>query len=138
MEANELRIGNYCEYYIEDKMEKSDPGFWVKNKIDLQDIECCLNNKEHFDKFYRAMPLTDELLEKCGFEFINSNNNYGWIKNCDNRQLCWCHSDFISIEFKPSQFDEFGDTIFDIKAIYLHQLQNLIFALTGTELEIKL
>ena len=130
--ANELRIGNYCEYYIEDKMEKSDPGFWVKNKIDLQDIECCLNNKEHFDKFYRAMHLTPEILEKCGFEQYHDNcfNDVMYIKNIfGGGKMIWgvypneLGSGIIIKASKPLES--------------LHQLQNLIFALTGTELEIK-
>jgi len=123
--ANELRLGNYCEYYIEDNMKKSDPGFWVKNKIDLQDIECCLNNKEHFDKYYRTMPLTAELLEKCGFE--KANDNFGG---------------YLSPLYKVGRIrindNEWYNSCFYTTVKYLHQLQNLIFALTGTELEIKL
>ena len=129
MEANELRIGNYCEYYIEDKMEKSDPGFWVNNKIDLQDIECCLNNKEHFDKFYRAMPLTEEILEKCGFSFEKH-----WRKRIANLDFFICSLGNMD-EFYLLQFGSCGIMP---PCKYLHQLQNLYFALTGTELEFKL
>ena len=117
MEANELRLGNYCEYYIEDKMEKHDPGFWVRNKIDLQDIECCLKNKEHFDKFYRAIPLTPEILEKCGFKL-----------------------DLKCIKYKGKLYRKKSVTVSidSGRTNQLHTLQNLYFAITGTELEIKL
>jgi len=120
MIANELRLGNYCEYYIEDMMEKHDPGFWVRNKIDLQDIECCLNNKEHFDKHYRPTPLTEEILEKCGFV------EGEWLDETSLRYL-----------YQANDILYISDS-YSCPCKYLHQLQNLIFALTGTELEIKL
>lgn len=86
---------------------------------------------------YNPIPLTHEILEKCGFEnrfrphgeshFKNywlPKNNYG-IAYCQNGNDYYKESHFYC-----------GKTDVDITT--LHQLQNLYYALTGTELEIKL
>ena len=107
MEANELRIGNYVCDDIKDH----------KTFINAKDIyEIALNNNKH-----SYIPLTEEWLVKFGFEIE-------WI-----------------ISHKEEYFNLFqkGDVYFysadahhhtseEIK--YVHQLQNLYFALTGKEL----
>lgn len=108
MKAEELRIGN-----------------WVINgsgsytTVDQMDFE-----QWTFDNM-KPIPLTPEILGKCGFELFP----WGWVKKSSN--------DFgIRLQVHSFSYEVSGNNPVKIK--YLHQLQNLYFALTGEELEIKL
>jgi hypothetical protein len=128
IKANELRIGNWLitEKGIPQKVE------YIGETIGFTN-ECGGTDKHQKNPIFsydidkiKPIPLTPEILEKCGFE----------------------HSNFISREF-----DKEG--IYNFKAVdhwedgfliicnfmqagvmckYLHQLQNLYFALAGEEL----
>jgi hypothetical protein len=117
MKANELRIGNF----LLEKSEIVHVGFntfknWERFKLSL-----------HLE----PIPLTEEILLKCGFEFRNKINQYGWyLLVSQNRVLVWCHAKEISLEFDKETYD-YDNTLFDFDCEYLHQLQNLYFALTG-------
>ncbi len=74
--------------------------------------------------FFTGVPLTPEILEKCGFEKRITDNILFYFHNCGYVDLYVDGGKFISYHFK-----------FEIKP--LHQLQNLYFALTGNELEYK-
>lgn len=82
----------------------------------------------------QPIPLTPEILEKAGFD----GSHRGWTKDIGNPYhatwLQWYEEDkevFVSM-----QDDHYY--IPNATAQYLHQLQNLYFALTGTELQIEL
>lgn len=132
MEANELRLGNLCEYFIQDNVEKD---YWVKNKIDIQDLELCLKEKEYFNKLYRPIPLTPEILSRCGFKRNGGEYSmeleYPPIKTVFNfpfnKGFMGDHSVYLDFERR-----------WDTKHQYLHQLQNLYFTLTGEELTVNL
>jgi len=142
IKANELRIGNYVNVprkeqspfrvdYFDNVKVYQDNGTYECPPFgeipmhpltwDLADIE--------------GIPLTPEILEKCGFK----KQNNGWNKN------------------KKSEYDENYFGLFDhnycsgkldlkynvgngpIPSIkFLHQLQNLYFAISGQELEVNL
>lgn len=71
-----------------------------------------------------GIPLTQEILEKCGFELFP----WGWVKKSTK--------DFgIRLQVKSFSYEVSGNNPVPLQ--YLHQLQNLYFALTGEELEIK-
>jgi|GEM_PF-6789637 len=79
------------------------------------------------------IPLTPEILEKAGFVFDNSDSQ------------CWRHkSSGFSLgdsEDRPGQYYVHGIYLKANRLVYLkyvHHLQNIIHALTGQELEIKL
>jgi hypothetical protein len=115
MKANELRIGNLVMY--------SNGGILFKVigisefGIDVEDdIETTYMEYENFNPF----PLTKELLLKFGFE---KRENGHFVKD--------------GIVLYPIRDLYFRGNLFikaDIK--YVHQLQNLYFALTGKELTI--
>lgn len=108
MKANELRIGNLV------KLE----GISRPIKVSIIDTtETSTNTK------YKPIPLTEEWLLKCGFEY------------CDTvtPKAYWLNG--VCIEKVDSMFIEFS---YGIVLKYLHQLQNLYFALTGEELNIEL
>ncbi len=111
MKAQELRIGNWIEINYE-------------NHLGWKVIECTakmivlIEKNPYYAAMHRPIPLTPEILEKCGFESNPYQDRYELgdihFEHCAIRQMIWS-------EKYPH-----------IK--HLHQLQNLIYALTGEEL----
>jgi hypothetical protein len=119
LQPNELRIGNWINtdgkpyrvtQLIGGVVATDDPSMW------------------HDKDSYSPIPLNPELLEKCGFEKYNNlwNNGMGNSIHYDLDNKC------IKMAFAISTF-----LIISSNIQYLHQLQNLYFVLTDTELEIK-
>jgi len=118
MTANEVRIGNLV-YNTTLKLTKA---------IDTLDIRYLAEGK--FENHFQPIRLTDEWLEKLGFK-INMDNfdwNAGIGTNCiGDFELSLRHTDNVGWFYKSK--------CTPIK--YVHQLQNLYFALTGKELTTK-
>lgn len=131
MKASELRIGNIVDNYRE-VFAKG----WRWTNISHEDIYsiACGN-----DKNYRPIPLTEEILLKCGFELKT------WI---DDSVVEAIKSRIIKGEIRDFQLvvrngkfwhDRLYGYGYSYKLLeHLHQLQNLYFALTGEELKIEL
>lgn len=95
--------------------------------------------KECYAKDLRPIPLTPELLEKCGFEKFpydadDEDVEYWILKLPESGQISY---------YKPGEFfvsDTHSPDFYGAKVniTHLHQLQNLYFALTGEELQINL
>lgn len=117
--ANEFRIGNWVE--ARDGKNKSYVQvdgflFWhfqLANADGGQAIE--------INSVY-PIPLTSEILEACGFEL--------------KEDRYFEKGRVVIYDFGGGIYTLYQYVLPEIK--YLHQLQNLYFALTGTELEIKL
>ena len=122
MKANELRLGNYI-------LDVFDLKNTVIRKIDLEDLSMFINYSNHPLPF-RPIPLTEEILLKCGFE-KSAWDNFSTFRN----SFCSDGCIVISLEHK---YIEIGDLTLDIEIKYLHQLQNLIYALTNQELNVEL
>lgn len=122
LKATELRIGNY---FYSPKYERlftvSELGLYAVTQPD-EDYTTVFK----YDKIV-GIPLTPEVLEKCGFNH-KSNNEY--VK--DNLVFRILQNDLILHGF---EYDYNGVILNRPES--LHQLQNLYFALTGTELEYK-
>ena len=132
IQANELRIGNYVN---------TNNGIDIIKGIFLECLSFDNRGNENVSTYNyylklpigacNPIPLTEELLLKCGFEKVGTKGGYSFDK------------DKLSIVFK-NVFYENGRTYFNSWCIlehsikYLHQLQNLYFALTQTELQINL
>lgn len=125
LSATELRIGNLFYYHIVDEMDER--GEWDEiSQIDYDDLRILTEFKDNSE--YKPIPLSEEWLLKFGFTKP-------------------AHS-FIGDIFHLSEWDEFKNTwcvvmnknnaVVVSKLKYVHQLQNLYFALTGTELPIDL
>ena len=76
MEATEVRLGNLVL-----RAPSSDYKYWKETTVNLSYLELILQNREGF----KGIPLTSEILERCGFEshepiFANSLNPY-WAKD---------------------------------------------------------
>ena len=136
MQANELRIGNYVTH----GNEKLCKVISIENdKAELSyDGESNGISWHYFKKvhpFIEPIPLTEEWLVKFGFEKKEDLNS---------KDYPFAHSIFtkssksrLCNEFKIGA-NQNGFHFYSMVYInYIHQLQNLYFALTGEELEIK-
>jgi len=124
MKASELRLGNW--------VEQPNDGVTRVTAV-LNDLQI-KTETGYVDKYCRPIPLTEEWLLKFGF------------KQCGYEGLFWCHNklkglEFAGINWADSEFPEYqflnyriGEEIYRVQ--YVHQLQNLYFALTGEELEL--
>lgn len=111
MKANELRIGNYLNTVN-----------GVKRVSDISVDRYCWFT----DNQCEPIPLIEEWLLKFGFV----NQNYGWnIKDFGLFDHNYKKGE-LNLKLNASEVP-----IIEIK--HVHQLQNLYFALTGEELEIK-
>jgi len=115
MKANELRIGNLVAYEptIDD---------WEEIIVKCGNIIQCEISPDSFI----PIPLTEEWLLKFGFE-KNDNNQFilmeGSVDILFNKDLNGWTCDGINFSINMTE--------------YVHQLQNLYFALTGEELKLK-
>jgi hypothetical protein len=119
MKANELRIGNILMFTDFPKKEE--------RSICGNDIAYAEKEPDWLDAFWTPITLTEELLLRFGFEI-----NYfeSEIIGLDVYQI---HSWTI---YKSGSVWVFNQ-IDDLEVQYIHSLQNLIYALTGQELELK-
>ncbi len=118
IDAKELRIGNFIQngQGLFAKVNAIDGGMWM-----------------HFE----GIPLTPEILSKCGF-ILKEGMNYNIYRKAvtfpDAHGLM--SPQVYSINENCTNIFMNGRWICRID--FLHQLQNLFFALTGEELEINL
>lgn len=114
MEAKELRIGNWYEHNGEYKQVSPNT---IVEVWEAKRLWC------------KPIPLTTEILEKAGFKKIEG---IGWeCYNLTNYDISVYLNGFATIRTYDEDADKFP-------CKYLHQLQNLYYALTGEELDIKL
>jgi hypothetical protein len=122
MEANELRIGNWVKdkwllsFFKVIKLGK----FKVTYK-GFQEFKC---DYEHL----QLISLTEEILLKCGFVKKRISLTFN--------EFSFYNEDLENVYIDLDQGQELSGI--SVKVKYLHQLQNLYFALTGRELQFKL
>lgn len=121
MKPQELRIGNIIYFSL-----KSDNGRKSAGKVKLSEIEHLMHNDGVFN--YEPIPLTEEILLKCGFK-----KGIGEFQHCKLGAIR-----LLPIHNRPYFLVKSisGDPISSIN--FLHQLQNLYFALTGEELTVNI
>jgi hypothetical protein len=145
METNELRIGNYVYYEHTTHVVSGVHGnivysWWVKDgkpviEYEAKDSSGTQVENPYMDVVsqYEPIPLTEEWLEKLGLTKSTLDNDfepnepkwYSWIKGAFNLEI-----------------QENSEIWFEVYSHYIHvkwvhQLQNLYFALTGEELTLK-
>ena len=128
MKTNELRIGNW--------VEQPNDGVTRVTAI-LNDLQI-KTETGYVDKYCRPIPLTEEWLLRFGFEKDTYASTNRWILyNHDEGEVLFEISGSDSYGwvriFTTTNGIEDTDTHFK----HVHQLQNLYFALTGEELQIK-
>lgn len=113
MKATELRIGNWANNGEKD---------YVIDRSSMQDI---INfSEEDFTTDWKPIPLTGEWLERFGFF---KDGEYWYRRPAKIPPIYWVNS-------KPLYGINLGSPSLGMFS-YVHQLQNLYFALTGEELQ---
>ena len=126
MEAKELRIGNYVNYF-------DDGEYSIISTLDWGYVH--LNDASHIDyELLKPIPLTEEWLVKFGFYYGDS-VDYGYL---------WLKCKMGEFYVRPSYlggfywgFDYNNEINGQNNIKHVHQLQNLYFALTNEELKLK-
>lgn len=117
MNGSELRIGNYV-YYMDSKKL-----FW------LGDVYFSLEVIKSKCENIRPIPLTEQWFKDFGFD---RKGGYNWIKNETEIQM---FGTSLRASERDYRFVRYGEkTIYTLTIKHVHQLQNLHFALTNTEL----
>lgn len=128
MTINELRIGNYilgtsAEIYEGkvSEIKQSENGYVVSilgKCSNIPIIHC------------KGIPLTKEYLFRLGFNKIDRASWSGLYEN--ERIKFWFSEKYESFALYGNRYG------YDITMVYVHQLQNIYFALTGNELILKI
>jgi len=133
METSSLRLGNMLYYNLFSDNEVVYIRGISKNCIWLNDNgEAGPISIEHFD----SILLTEEWLLKFGFVDIDKGDN-DYITYTDSNHDYYLQIDVRRKDGKYSILDNSFDDLRDfalVDIMYVHQLQNLYFALTGKEL----
>ena len=161
MKANELRIGNYVIYectthIVYELNNRSISSWWVKDgkpKIEKiqKDVSGVLVLYPYFDMEdeYDPIPLTEEWLWEFGFvkeniKPVSKNHGSFFSMYVDDYKYSFAYANFRDdwgfYHSYTDACDEKDNNKFDAISFgikYVHQLQNLYFALTGEELKIK-
>jgi hypothetical protein len=129
MNANELRIGNWL-IAVEDEYGGK------KFQIDSGDINEIAHPKYGYK--YGPIPLSPEILEKCGF-VLNRNNELSIEINdiASHLELMSGAGGFYYPSFTQTPQGDEERTVYFNRINSLHQLQNLYFSLCGEELTYK-
>ena len=119
----------------------------LENKVLYEGKICTVNNlfennirvKEHsiyhqssHESHYEGVPVTPDILEKCGFEKKKDPSALIYYER-NSLKLAWYEGKLERISIT-----EIVTTVYYPEYKYLHQIQNLYFILTGEEFEINL
>jgi len=122
--ANELRLGNLVHY-------KQNDGNIIEHATIWEDIMIICGNPGGYNRHHTPIPITPEWLERFGFECVYKSAMHSTYFN-----KCMSYYFWNKPWNKPNQqYAEFKGEI--IHCDFVHQLQNLVHALTGTELILK-
>ena len=122
IQAKELRIGNLTYKILKGKRHVDEIDY-----LDLAGLSGCRHYILPMGLLLKPIPLTEEWLIKFGFEKLKNNGIDYELHDC-----------VISFEAKWMWTSE--SKLNEVRTLipkYVHQLQNLYFALTGEELTIK-
>ena len=128
IDVKELRIGNYV---LAEGLVDNEPSLY---QIEMVGIGRCavMNSRSSITldwRYANPISITPEWLEKLGF--IRSDKTYSY-QTSDQFYIDWTMEDGICLNGIYDDIMSNGDKLEHIK--YIHQLQNLYYALTGDEL----
>lgn len=134
MKASELRIGNLV--YVTDNL--TNLIFKEITPINIHNLMHLTGwDKSPVDIEFEPIPLTEEFFLKFGFENIDKGGN-DFITYTDSEHNYYLQ---IDVRRKDGKYLILDNSFDDLRAFsmvdieYVHQLQNLYFALTGEELK---
>jgi hypothetical protein len=136
IQPNELRIGNWvghdASWSVVNEKEKEGIVFQWQD----YDFAHVTEGTMSYDSLL-PIPLTPEILEKCGFVPCHPIKNFPQYTDYRLETVVInYHPDWGFCEFEFGRKDV-EERAYLCKVKHLHQLQNLYFALTGTELNYK-
>lgn len=136
MNAQELRIGNWVLLKRDFYATKAGQPYKIRNVgVDYLDHWQDMGASDSLKASQvEPIPLTEEILLKAGFK-NDSYANFS-IKVADYAHLVYSFKEYTCITL--SEFVTVADHDLNVKCEYVHQIQNLYFALTGTEIDIEL
>jgi hypothetical protein len=127
MKIQELRINNWILFGEKMRVQVSSlkGSGWIETYITADgDIS-----------HYTGIPLTPETLEKAGFEV--EDKAYMTLRVNDVLKFVWADSDVDNV-WLFYVANDLHLCLSDVPATKVHELQNLFYSLTGTELQIEL
>lgn len=123
MKSTELRIGNFVYY---SQSPENDMPYEILHIIP-SDIRDLLISGDDVKERYKPIPLTEQWFEKFGGK--KTENNFYRLRSLTN------DFDFIKLALMDGDFYWWCDQVIVSHSIsYVHELQNLFFALTKQEL----
>lgn len=135
-EANELKIGNWVKY--DGELYKvigivtsinSNGTRYFRTQLETREGDF---SKAKTQEWINPIPLTPEILEKCGWTYNNESDLFEIYGDAR-----------MSMVFRENvqsyvMFNSILKALIAKRITYIHQLQNLFFALTGEELTVNL
>ena len=129
MKSNELRIGNLVKWSALLNITETE------HRITAQDLV----NLESFKIRVEPIPLTEEWLQKMGFVRLGNKpiyEYYGDHKNNFGNPVYFINENQYIATNGSFKYVFINDV--RVPCAHVHTFQNLVFALTGEELEVKL
>lgn len=131
--ASELRIGNFI-YDDENQIAKVERiesnDFYKYNGSDDEQIIYSINGTMRMSSEISPVPISEDILFKCGFVESTIRTDFKLkLRICAINLYC---------RFNTEWYFELEGIYLGSTPKYLHQLQNLYFALTGKELDVKI
>jgi len=124
MEAKEFRTGNLLNYTTSE-------GDILPTSLDWQDLKWLEEDPEGFEPVNGYIPLTEEWLLKFGFEIVYDSVYRTRYDLSEDYRFGY---DFNKLTNFVSKGCRFKGYYFN-HILYVHQIQNLYFSLTGKELD---
>lgn len=150
IDTKELRIGNFVstncepmntisggiyEVLIIDSREKFGKS---SGYVTITTDDPIFNNAGTWCKNLEPIPLTPEILEKCGFKKSIGDSYLEKIDIYENDYITLSSNFNLLYETYEDGNEKWYYEKLDRKIQYVHELQNIYFALSGEELEVKL
>ena len=137
--ANELRIGNLFDHFEDgvlpiEEIKKDSDGFDGYYAVFRNNsIKCRID-------YLDPIPLTEEWLLKFGFEInddLGDEIYYQIPEEKNGYGICFDHNDITFYKYYGNGAENVHTLIYDEKHLQsVHQLQNIYFSLTNTELKL--
>lgn len=128
----ELRIGNFIEYKDFKELDNDNNFDWKVIRVDTDTIAAV----QHFNTQFRRILLTEEWLIKLGFRDSKFDTDYRLYPNENIQIIASIVEDKACVMFYTRTIHTDYKPIY-IPIHYLHDLQNLYYALTREELKIN-
>lgn len=130
IQASELRIGNWVKTNTQ-IVGTNSPEFGKITQIYMDGFSV---DYHYPSKWYEPIPLTPEILEKCGFEKVDDGISPFYKLIISKTEVISIEDDWsLGLNAKNEKSTQGYATNANI-CQHLHQLQNIYYALTGEEL----